>query len=83
VVQPYTQGNASEYMDWMGTKLQRRRIETEYANRYTHTDNDTRSQCVWKHPDIEELIESHLPENYEKYCFCMQCLGSEHDLLAT
>jgi hypothetical protein len=73
----------SEYMDWIGKRLQKRRIEADYAFRASNRKRHKEQECVWDRPDVQQVITNHLIANYDYYNFCDQCLGSEHDLFAS
>jgi hypothetical protein len=75
----YRQTN--EYLEWIGARLQQRRISTDYFFRETNKSRQKGKECVWNQTDVQELIETYLIENYDYYRFCDQCLGSERDLL--
>jgi len=70
-------------MEWIGTKLQRKRIEADYAFRESNEPRDKKQECVWNRPDLQELIKTHLVENHDYYRFCDQYLGSKSDLFAS
>jgi hypothetical protein len=73
----------SDYMDWIGKRLQKRRIEADYAFRASNRQRHKEQECVWDRPDVQQVITSHLIANYDYYSFCDQCLGSEQDLFAS
>lgn len=73
----------NDYMEWMGQRLQRRRIEDDFFFRRSNLNRRKDQECVWNRPDVQKVIETHLLETYDYYKFCDKCLGSEQDLFAT
>lgn len=76
----FSSDRSSEYMEWMGTRLDRKRIETEYVFRASNRDRKKDKECVWEHMDIQDVIRKRLLEKYDYYAFCNECLGSERDI---
>jgi len=73
----------SQYMEWIGTVLQKKRIEADYVFRATNAPRHKQEECLSNRPDIQEVVEQYLVEKYDYYRFCKQCLGSNNDLLAS
>ena len=71
----------TEYIEYMGKRLQRKRIQAQYAHRETNRPRNKTNECIWS-SHVYEALEAHLVENYDYYSFCNRCIGSEDDLLA-
>lgn len=82
-VKCFDHNKTSDYMDWIGKRLQKRRIEGDYAFRASNRKRHKEQECVWDRPDVQQVITSHLIAIYDYYSFCDQCLGSEQDLFAS
>ena len=74
---------ATTYMDYIGSKLQRRRIVAPYAFRSTNTPRDKDKECVWKDPGLMKVLKEHLIETYDYYKYCDTCIGSKDDITST
>ena len=68
------------YVEFMRTKLQRRRIVDDYAQRYTNKARKREHECIWQNETLIRQVRSHLIATVEYYKFCDRCLGSHHDL---
>jgi len=68
------------YLEYMGTLLQRKRIETNYSHRDTNRRRNRDAECIWKRKDILEKVGV-LLGRMDYYKFCSECMGSEDDLL--
>jgi hypothetical protein len=71
------------YIEYMGHKLQRKRIESDYVHRSSNRPRDKEQECIWDSPDVASAVEDILLSKYDYYRFCDQCLGSKNDILAT
>jgi hypothetical protein len=71
------------YLDYISTKLERKRIESDYVHRDTNHIRNREMECIWNDATIANRVRDILMENYDYYNFCEQCLGSDHDLLAS
>lgn len=69
------------YINYMSTKLQRKRFEAKYVHRSTNTPRDKDRECLWKDHDLMDRVRKILVKNYDYYQFCEFCMGSENDLL--
>lgn len=69
------------YVDYMGTILQRKRVEAEYIHRDSNKPRDKDKECIWKesHKFREEVLKI-LQTKYFYYEFCRQCMGSKDEL---
>ena len=70
----------AEYQEWIGERLQRKRIEADYVFRDTNKSRQKEKECIWNRTDIQELVKTHLLNKYQYYSFCDQCIGSANDL---
>jgi hypothetical protein len=70
-----------EYIEYMGERLQRKRIQSQYVHRESNPPRNKTNECVWN-SHVYEAVEAYLVENYDYYRFCNRCIGSEDDLLA-
>lgn len=68
-------------LDYMSTKLQPRRLVSEYKTRETNMPRKKEDECIWKDSILREQIKSYLVETKDYYKFCHQCIGSKDDLL--
>jgi len=68
------------YLDYMGTLLQRKRIETDYVHRDSNRDRNLTAECIWNRKDILEKVGV-LLRRMDYYKFCSECMGSEDDVL--
>jgi hypothetical protein len=71
------------YIEYMGHKLQRKRMESDYVHRGSNRPRDKQQECIWDSPDVSSAVEAILLSKYAYYRFCDQYLGSENDILAT
>jgi hypothetical protein len=82
VVKCFDYNKTNDYLTWIGSILQRRRIEANYAFRQTNLPRDKENECVWTQPRVLQVIEEYLRSNVEYYSFCHDCIGSERDLFS-
>lgn len=76
----YEYEKTPDYVEWMGERLERKRIETTYAMRFSNAPRDKEKECVWYRPKLRQVITEYLRENVDYYKFCHECIGSENDL---
>jgi len=76
-------GRMNEYMEWIGEKLERKKIEGEYTFRASNKPRNASQECIWKHIKVQEIIKSYLIESYDYYAFCNECIGSDDDVLSS
>jgi hypothetical protein len=69
------------YLDYMGARLQPRRISTHYVHRETNTKRSIAKECIWENPTVAAKVAAILGK-IDYYRFCNQCIGSTNDLLA-
>jgi hypothetical protein len=69
------------YLNYMGTILQRKRVEAEYIHRDSNLPRDKGKECIWKESQEfrDELLKT-LRKEYFYYEFCGQCMGSNKEL---
>lgn len=72
----------TEYQEWIGERLQRKRIEADYVFRRTNKPRQKEEECIWNRTGIQELVKTHLLKKYQYYSFCDQCIGSANDIFA-
>ena len=70
----------NHYIEWIGERLQKKRVETDYVFRSTNRHRNKTNECIWKDPDLMQQIESLMLDKYEYYNFCGRCVGSENDI---
>ena len=71
----------TEYIEYMGERLQRKRIQAQYVPRETNRPRKKTNECIWG-SHFYKTLEAHLIDNYDYYSFCNRCIMSEDDLLA-
>lgn len=75
------QNTFTDYIEYMGERLQRKRIQAQYVHRDTNRPRNKTNECVWN-SDVFEVIKAYLVENYDYYSYCSRCIGSGDDLFA-
>jgi len=72
----------NEYLKFMGERLQRKSLETEYFHRATNSKREKEIECIWKDEKyMEEVRKQVMQHESGYYKFCNDCLGSNNDLL--
>jgi hypothetical protein len=69
------------YLEYMGERLQRKRIEASFFHRDSNTPRDKGSECIWNEPDVAKQVRAIMLAEYDYYGWCEECLGSKDDLL--
>jgi len=69
------------YMEYIASKLQKKRIQSKYVERASNRARNKENECIWKDPDLQKRVASYLVGNFEYWGFCNECLGSADDLL--
>jgi len=75
------------YIQYMGDRLQRKRIENRYIHRDTNEVRNKDMECIWKMPDIERKVRDILVNSHGSqmgngfFHFCDVCMGTEKELL--
>lgn len=68
------------YMEYMSSKLSKKRIQSDYVSRSTNEGRNKNSECIWKRPEVKlKVLEILQHQTY--YKFCRKCLGSSGNLL--
>ena len=68
------------YIDYMGERLQKRRIISEpYIKRTTNDPRNKTNECLLQRPDLMERTRNFLLR-VDYYKFCNSCIGSENDI---
>ena len=71
---------ADKYVQYMGTILQHKRIDSEYAFRPSNQPREKEEECLWSAgEDFQAQVLSILMK-HEYYAFCEQCLGTDQEL---
>jgi len=69
------------YVDYMSTKLVKRRFESSpYKMRATNEPRNKDDECLWKRPDLMKIARAFLLHEFEYYQFCEECIGSENEI---
>lgn len=68
------------YLEYMGKRLQRKRIEAEYTFRPTNKERQKRDECIWSNVAVEDAARKYLLSRYDYYSFCNSCIGSDMEL---
>lgn len=70
----------TSYMDYIASRLQRRRFVSEYKPRETNRLRDREHECLWKDAKLKDFVENYLVKNVQYYKYCKLCLGSVNDI---
>lgn len=69
------------YIDYMGTILQRKRIESDYFHRASNKPRHKEQECLWNQSDdFKERVKQAMMKQYPYYEFCDKCMGSTDEL---
>lgn len=70
------------YMDYMSTKLQRKRIVSDYVTRETNKPRKKEEECIWKDKELQQRVREHLITKpaLHYWRFCNECIGSDDDI---
>ena len=69
-----------DYIKYMGTILEHKRIDSEYFSRPSNTPRNKEEECLWSAgEDFQAKVLSVLMK-HEYYAFCEQCLGTDQEL---
>jgi hypothetical protein len=71
----------NRYIAHMGTKLQRKRIPSEYIHRDSNRPRKKDKECIWNKPDLQKVVREILVKNFDIYRFCDRCMGSQNELV--
>jgi hypothetical protein len=71
----------STYIEYMGTKLQRKRFESTYVHIPSNLPRNKSNECLWSNESAKLTVAKYLNE-LDYYKFCSDCIGSPRDLLA-
>jgi hypothetical protein len=69
------------YIDYMSSKLQRKRVENQYVHRETNSPRQKSSECLRTQPDVASKVRELLLTTYDYYRFCDTCMSSDKNLL--
>mmetsp|Transcript_2742 Transcript_2742/g.6203 ORF Transcript_2742/g.6203 Transcript_2742/m.6203 type:complete len:356 (-) Transcript_2742:222-1289(-) len=72
----------ARYRDYMGTILQRKRVENDFFYHDPATaPRNKEDECVWSAGEEYQMkTRMMMAEKYEYYQFCNECMGSENEL---
>lgn len=69
------------YVEYMGSILQRKRVESTYVHRDTNLPRDKDSECVWKKDaEFQDHLRKIMKKLFAYYNFCGHCMGSDNEL---
>ena len=68
------------YMVYMGSRLQKKRIQREYKHRATNLPRNVTEECIWKNATARQATLDYL-QKFDHVRFCSSCLNSQNDLL--
>eukprot|EP00435_Cladocopium_sp_Y103_P066922 s132_g29.t1 len=71
----------STYIEYIGTKLQRKRFESTYVHIPSNLPRNKSNECLWSNESAKLTVARYLNE-LDYYKFCNDCLDSPQDLLA-
>mmetsp|Transcript_42499 Transcript_42499/g.100861 ORF Transcript_42499/g.100861 Transcript_42499/m.100861 type:complete len:353 (+) Transcript_42499:398-1456(+) len=70
----------SDYISYLSERLQPRRFHSSHVHKPTNKPRQKVSECVLKHPELENVLRSYLVANVDYWKFCDLCIGSPNDL---
>lgn len=70
------------YLDYMGSKLQKRRSVREHVHRETNDVRNKTAECLHTNLALKTKVEDYLITNVPYFGFCQRCVGSKDDLFA-
>lgn len=70
----------SDYVSYMGDKMDQRRIQPDYIHRPSNMDRDKEHECLWHDSSLQLKVTEFLLATYEYYEFCHECMGSKNEL---
>ena len=76
----YNFSMAPNYVEYMGTLLQKKKRQAEHLYRPTSEPRDVSTECLLHNATARAIAEQHLKQ-VPYYAFCSRCLGSWRDLL--
>jgi len=68
------------YVDYMGEKLQRRRLPVDYVHRDTNKPRDRAVECLRVNETAAAEVRDMMINNYHYFAFCNECMGSSNAL---
>ncbi len=68
------------YVDYISTKLQPRRLVSEYKQRETNLPRVKEEECIWKDEELQQRVRELLIKDVPYYRFCNECIGSDDDI---
>mmetsp|Transcript_429 Transcript_429/g.567 ORF Transcript_429/g.567 Transcript_429/m.567 type:complete len:238 (+) Transcript_429:166-879(+) len=77
----FNQSLLSTYVEYMGTKLQRKRVQSEFTYRPPDPPRKTKNRCLQTNETARSQINAYLTNKLDYFKFCDACLNSAQDLL--
>jgi len=71
---------STQYMEYMSSKLERKRIQADYSYRPTNKKRQKDQECIWRDHEHRNFVRNYLLDSYEYFQFCGKCIGSINDL---
>jgi hypothetical protein len=69
-----------DYIEYMESRLQRKRVQSQYLFRATNRKRAKDEECIWERPKLLKQLREYLMEEFDYYRFCDHCIGSKQDL---
>ncbi|KAL7462255.1 hypothetical protein ACHAXS_002640 [Conticribra weissflogii] len=69
------------YLDYMGTLLQPKRIQSEYIHRESNKPRNKTAECLWTAGEEFKTKVYDILMAMDYYNFCSRCMGSKHELI--
>mmetsp|Transcript_1342 Transcript_1342/g.1869 ORF Transcript_1342/g.1869 Transcript_1342/m.1869 type:complete len:147 (-) Transcript_1342:128-568(-) len=69
------------YLDYIGERLEKKRIENDYIHRDTNSPRNKTAECIWYDDELMAKVKEIMIRDHDYYKFCDQCIGSNDDLL--
>ena len=71
----------TKYANYMGTILQKRRVEADYVPRSSNKSRNKTEECIWTQPEhVREKLRRQLKDVFFYTAFCDKCMGTEDEL---
>ncbi|CAE7249874.1 unnamed protein product [Symbiodinium natans] len=81
-VKCFNYSSTSKYIDYLGTKLQKKRVQAKYTYRPVNAKRNRSNECLLWNATARHRVEEYLMRTFPYYSFCDKCLGSSQDLFA-
>jgi hypothetical protein len=71
----------TRYRNYMGTILQRKRVESNYVPRASNKPRDTSSECIWEQSEeFQNHVRDLVRDVFIMHSFCHTCMGTVDEL---